>query len=221
MLEQGFNISITTDSVEVSRGDAERQKGDAEPPQRGVVLASIVLASIAILIFYWLVLRSSHGDASAWKIVTTYPASDRDFGSSLAALLAGVAISGPIFLAGVRVLFPSGCALRCDRHTFTVSKIPWLNLRGKWVARSYRLSEVSELRFGEIYSAHRGGSDTYGLHFLIAGKKQRLFAGLEAPEAAKILEGFRNLGASVAEDPDMPSRVEETLRQRSMRLDTR
>jgi len=60
-----------------------------------------------------------------------------------------------------------------------------------------------------------------GVRFLAAGKKQKLFTGLEAPEAHKILKGLHALGVDVDIDPEMDDVVEYTLRERSMKLDTR
>ena len=173
---------------------------------------------IAVLLFYWVVLDPHHG-RSTWEMVTQYLAVDSDFASAVAALFVGVVVSGTFFLIGARSFFPSGDALRCDRSTFTVSKIPWFKVRGEWTIRSYPFAEISQLRYCVIYSG-KGGT-FYGLRFLVAGQKQKLFTGLEAPEAHRILKGLHALGVDVLDDPDMRDRVEYTLRDRSIKLDNR
>jgi hypothetical protein len=211
MLQNGFEIDITKDSVDVRRDDSNRSR-------RGVILLSGGFVAFAALIFYWMVLASPHGNPSSWEVIHDQ-AKDRDFAPAVLGLIIGVSISGMSLLIGIRVLFPSGDALRCDRSTFTVSEIPWLNLRGKWKSQAYALADISQLQFGVISSTK--GNTIYGLRFLAAGKRHKIFTGLQAPEANKILQGLRTLGADVPNDPDMHTRIEETLRARSMELDNR
>jgi hypothetical protein len=211
MSQQGFEINITKDSVDVRRDVSFLI-------QRYGSYVGLAYIALAVAGFYWVVL-DSNGRASTWDVLMRYPATDRDFVSAVLCLALVLPLMAAILFMGARTLFPSGELLHCDRSTFTVSRIPWFNLRGKWTTRSYPLPDISQLRFGTIIRSR--GNNFDGLRFSAAGKEQKLFAGLEAPEAHKILKGLHALGVDVLEDPEMRDLVKFALEERSMKLDNR
>jgi hypothetical protein len=212
MSQQGFEINITKDSVDVRRNVSFLA-------QRYGTYVGIAYVALAILIFYWTILYS-HGRVSIWEIVREGRIANSDFGVAVFGLIVISGFSAIILFLGARTFFASGDSLHCDRSTFTVSRIPWFSLRGKWTTRSYPLSDISQLRFAKILR-NRSGDDFWGLRFLAGGRKQKLFTGLEAPEAHKILKALHVLGVDVLDDPDMRDIVEYTLQERSIKLDNR
>jgi hypothetical protein len=212
MSQRGFEINITKDLVDVRRNVSFLT-------QRYGAYIGIAYMALAVLMFYWIVLYS-HGRVSLWEIVREGRTTDVDFGEAFFGLVVISGLSAITLFLGARTFFPSGDALHCDRSAFTVSRIPWFSLRGKWTTRSYPLSNISQLRFAKILR-NRGGDDFWGLRFLAEGRKQRLFTGLEPPEAHRTVKGLHALGVDVLDDPDMRDRVEYTLRERSIKLDNR
>ena len=208
MPQQGFEISITKDSVDVRRDVSFLI-------QRYGSYVGLAYIALAVAGFYWVVLYSSHGQISIWEIIREGQAAGSDFVTTAACL----ALALPIFFMGARTFFPSGELLHCDRSTFTVSRIPWFNLRGKWTTHSYPLPDISQLRFGMIIRSR--GNNFDGLRFSAAGKEQKLFAGLEAPEAHKILRGLPALGVDVLIDPEMRYLDKFALEERAIKLDNR
>ena len=211
MSNQGFEISITKDSV-----DARRDVSFLT--QRYGSYVGLAYIAFAVAGFFWVVLYS-HGQVSIWEIVREGRTASSDFVLAVFGLALVVPLMAAICFMGARTFFPSGELLHCDRSTFTVSRIPWFNLRGKWTSRSYPLSDISQLDFGVVIRSR--GNNFDGLRFRAAGKKQRLFAGLEAPEAHKILKGLHALGVDVPDLSDMRYLVEDALKERSMKLGNR
>jgi hypothetical protein len=212
MIENGFDIDITANSVDVRREDATSDSVG----QR--LLPMVFFTLIAIFLFWAMMFGSKHGESSVWETLSSRASNSGDFQSAAVFAFFAALICLFIFLIGIRMLFPLGNKLHCDRSTFTVSKIPWKNLHGKWTTSSYPLGEISLVKFGIVYG---GRATTNALRFNAAGKTQKLFTGIQAPEANKILIGLRDLGVDVPHDPDLKKKVDDTLRERSMSLGNR
>ena len=208
MLLQGYEIGVTADSVDVKRDDSRRSI-------RVRAYGSIGIIAFAVVLFYFIVFGSHRGYSTWWNL-TNEPGSSGDFLNSLIAFVVASGLSGFLLILGLRNFFPSGERLHCDRSTFTVSKIPWFNFHGKWTRHSFSIAEISQLRFAVVRSSR--GNSLCGICCFAHGKQQKLFAGLEAPEASRILRGLKNLGADVCSDPDMLTKVQETLRERRSRI---
>jgi hypothetical protein len=213
MPEQGFEISVTKESVDVRRNVSFLT-------QRYGTYIGIAYMALAMALFYWVVVSPHGTNSSIWTLITKYGPQDHDFGEAVFGLFALGSLLGVTFFLGLRTFFPSGDALHCDRTTFTASKIPWFSLNGRWKVNSYPVSDISQLRFAKILS-NRSGDPFMGLRFLAAGKKQKLFIGLEAPEAHKILKGLLALGVDVNIEPEMDNLVEYVQSERRMNLDSR
>ena len=208
MLLQGYEINIAANSVDVKIDDSNRSI-------KSRLYVSLALFAIAAILVYFMVFTSRSG-YTAWWNLTNMPRGSEDFSSAVLDATIAVFLSGSLLLVGVANFFPSGEMLHCDRSTFTSSKIPWFNFRGRWTTRTFPLAEVSQLRFA-VWRSGRG-STTYCIRYFADGKKRKLFAGLRAPEASHILKGLKNLGADVVDDPEMLSKIQQTIRERRSRL---
>jgi hypothetical protein len=211
MLQNGFEIEVTNDSVTV------RREGSFLAQRYGNYVGYYYMAGAALL--FWWAIFYSHDRTSIWQTVTHYRSGYSDFGEAVAGLFCMAAVCGLMFSLGARTFFPSGELLHCDRQSLTVSRITWWNLRGHWTTRSYPLADISQLCFGVVIRSR--GNNFDGLRFQAYGKKHKLFAGLEAPEAHKILKGLHALGVDVPDLADMHYLVDEALKERSMKLENR
>ncbi len=207
---QGYEIDITTNSVDVKQDDSRSIK------TRAYVSIPIIAFAVALLCF---VMFTSHNGYSAWWDLGNLPRNSSDFQDALMAAFVATGLLGSFVLLGVRTFCPSGETLHCDRSTFTVSKIPWMNFSGRWKTQSFPITEISQSQFAVVQSGK--GRSLCGICCLANGKKLKLFAGLEARGASHILRGLENLGAGVVHDPGMLTNIQETLRERRSRLDSR
>jgi hypothetical protein len=117
---------------------------------------------------------------------------------------------------GVRCFLPFGERLHCDRSLLTWSKIPWIGFGNRWVTRTVPPSEISHAHYGLAY--RKRGGDLYGVLLEVGGKRWKLFAGIDSPEANRILNGLKGLGVNVPHDPGMRESIRETLRDRRAQL---
>lgn len=208
MVLQGYEINITVSSVDVKQDDSDR-------PIKVRVCVSLALFAFATILFYSMVFTSRNGYTTWWDL-TNMPRGSADFSSAVLAATIAALLSGSLILVGVANYFPSGETLHCDHSTFIASKIPWFNFRGRWTTQTFPISEVSQVHFAVFWSGR--GSTTYCIRYSVHGKKRKLFSGIEAPEASLIINGLKNVGVDVVDDPEMLSKVDETLRQRRMSL---
>jgi hypothetical protein len=142
----------------------------------------------------------------SWKDYSRHPVKE---------LLCGLLVM--VFFAwGMRSFLPFGERLHCDGSTLTWSKIPWISFGNRWVMRSIPVSEISGARYGLAY--RRRGGDLYGILLEAGGQRWKLFAGIESPEANRILHGLRVLGANVQDNREMRYAIRETLRDRKARF---
>jgi len=207
MLQQEFNIVITESSVDV------RHDVSSKSPKGRFYVGLFFLAFLILVICGVIFLPGKHGAPSMWHDVSTSPINSAGFIFPLSLVLLGAIFMGCVATRYLLAAYPSDETVHCDRSTLTVSKVPWLDVRNsKWTTRSYSLRDVSHLRFGVIASAK--GSSIYGIRFVAAGKKLKVLPGLEAPEAAEILQGFKALGADVVDDPKLSKKVDGALCRR-------
>ncbi len=164
MLLQGYEINITAGSVDVKRDDSNRSI-------KSRVYVGLVFFALAAIPSYSMVFTSRSG-YSAWWNLTNMPRGSEDFSSAALAATIAVILSGSLLLVGVANFFPSGETLHCDRSTFTSSKTPWFNFRGRWTTRTFPIAEVSQLRFA-VWWAGRGRT-TYCIRYFAGSKEQKL-----------------------------------------------
>ena len=117
---------------------------------------------------------------------------------------------------GFRDMFPSGESLVCESGTLTIGHIPDHVINGRWEYQSFPTSSIKQLSFGAVHMSRYGM--TPGLIFMADGKKKKVLAGLEAPEADQVLKGLANLGVDTVHDPAMPMTVEMALERRKSRF---
>jgi hypothetical protein len=121
-----------------------------------------------------------------------------------------------LFWRGFRDMFPAGESLVCESDTLTIGHIPDHVLNGRWVYQDFPISSITQLSFGAVRVSRYGGIP--GLIFTAAGKKEKVLAGLEAPEADQVLKGLSKLGVDIVHDPAMPMTVEMALERRKSRF---
>jgi hypothetical protein len=185
-----FKIEITQDRVSVSHVDG------GWPPDVGTMIVFFALSAVTVCaVATWL----TTGDV--WLAPSNLP------------LLVAMILFAVILLwAAFRSLFPSGQLLTCDRSTITVGRIPRNSLRGQWRYESFPASAVKELQFATV--AFGGRTPTLGLRFKVGGTTKKTLAGLDSPEAAKILDALASLGVNIVRDPAMPMMVDMALSRR-------
>jgi hypothetical protein len=194
MVEYGFDITITPGSVDVRQDDSTGKPGANRRD-------GVLVICVAIFLFCCMMFGSRHsGGHSAWTNLHDNHWPSLNFVLALVMTILTTGLTGSMFLYGVRLFFPSGAALHCDRSTFTVSKIPSSNLRGQWKSLSFPVSDIADFKFAVTQPGGRGAS-LYGFCFCAAGRRQKLFVGLETPEADEILRGLEHLGVDVVRGP--------------------
>jgi hypothetical protein len=209
MATRHFQIEIKADSMEAS--SSESAHGNSRRP--GVNLA---VMGFGVLMFLWLTFRVDRYGYTLWRYLAVYPHNSSTYKDNVFGLVMGAILCGMFFLAGLRAFFPSGETMHCDRSTLTVSKIPWISFNGRWHTREFVLSEVTELCFGVLQSGR--GDSIYGIRFVYACRKQKMLAGVTAPQAYKILSALKSLGADVPAHHDMRYVVREALRDQREQL---
>jgi len=206
MLEQGYEIDITKDAVEVKQDSSMN-------PMSSRLVPCVLSVGVAIFLFAITIFGpGKHDRPSVWQDLKYYAWPSSDFTAALVMVIAMGTLSLLLILFGLRQLFPSGTELHADHATLTVSEIPSYSLHGKWKSWSYPLSSISDFKFAVTRTGR--GSVFYGFRFIADGDKRKMFTGMEAPEADKILNGLKALGVEVIDDPDMQTKIKETLTTR-------
>jgi len=147
-----------------------------------------------------------------WFNLTVQPFSSSDFLFPFCLICTLLIVMGWFGAHWALAAWPANDALHSSRTEITISRARWFDKTNTLIARSYPLSDISQVRYGVI--ARAKGSTIYGLRFLLKGKKQKLLAGLEAPEAAKILTALKSLGADVPDDQSLQKRIKDALELR-------
>jgi hypothetical protein len=205
MAEHGFDIKITDASVDVRR--------DPPPSLKGRIRGASLLVGVGFLFLCGLLfLSGKNGTPSIWVELSSKPFLSANFLIPFFILLAFIPLMAWFSTRWALAAWPSDDALHCDRTELTVLRAKWFDSQNKLVSQAYPLESISQMRFGSIASAK--GSTIYGLRFRANGKKQKLLAGLEAPEADTILKVLKTLGVDVPDDPDLKRRIKERLEWR-------
>jgi len=209
MANRHFDIAIKPDSVEVSTSESAHTN-------RRHPSVNIAIMAASVGFFLWQCFRHDRYGYSLWRYLARYHAGSQTFNENLFAFLLLAMLCGLLFVVGLRGFFPSGEIVHCDRSRLTISKIPFLSFRGKWVTRWLPTSEVKGLHYAILQSGK--GDSIYGIRFHTVGGEEKMLAGISAPQAYKILSAIRKLGADVPEDHDMRYVVREALRDEREQL---
>ncbi len=185
-----FKIEITTDRVGVSKADR------GWPPDKSTMITFTFLGGLAVY-----VITKDLVPLDVWSYSSNWPL-----------LLAITFFAGSLLWGALRSLFPSGESLTCDRSTLTIGRIPNTSLRGRWNSRRSQSMRSKRLQFAQVRYSRYGG--VTGLRFKADGKTKKILAGLESPEAAKILDALVSFGVNVVRDPAMPMMVDMALSRR-------
>jgi len=206
MAGQGFEITVTSSEINV-RQDGSLQSGGS----RGASGVGFLFA--AAFLFVFTVIIDKHGRPGLWYDIQKTSRGSLWF-CLLSLLLLCILVScGYLVLIGIRLFFPAGEELVCDRNTFTYSKVPWVSLRGRWLRRSFAVTDISELMYGVVISgdAEKKTEDQYGLSFYAHDREYKILAGLEAADADEIVKKLRSFGADVIINQDMGAMMEKKL----------
>jgi hypothetical protein len=205
MTSHGFDITVTSESVDVRR--------DPKPTTRARFSGALFVLLVPIVVLCALVfLPGKHGSPAMWTDLSSKPVTSSDFLFPFCIVLSFVIFMSWLGIRWSLAAWPTDDALHCDRNTFTVSRAKWLDTQNKLIPESYPLAQISELRYSAIATAK--GSTIYGLRFRLNGKKQKLLSELEAPEAKVILNALKALGADVPDDPKLQKRIQSALEMR-------
>jgi hypothetical protein len=122
--------------------------------------------------------------------------------SPLASLSIWCIVMGQILFDSLRGLLGGRQVLRCTRGRMEIIDIDFGRV---WRRRFFARTKVREIVFG---AAGFTLGSRRGLSFLTAGKRVRLFPGLKAPEAERVLNEMKRLGFEVVRDPHLVRMVE-------------
>jgi hypothetical protein len=207
MSQPEFEIAVRDGVIDV------RHEVSKKSP-RGRFYAGLFFLTVMVLaLCAALFLPEKHGRPSMWHDLSTSPVDSSDFIAPLIIIFVVVGGSSWMCVRYLFVAYPSDETLYCDRSILRVSKVPWFDLRNAhWITRSYPLNEISEVRFAAIASLKN--ITIRGLRFVVSGKKLKVLPGLEAPEADQILKALEAFGVNVVGDPDMATKIAESLANR-------
>jgi hypothetical protein len=185
-----YRVEITKDHVSISEGDR------GWPPDWSKTITSLFMTGLAVyMISKGLVPHGFWSNPSDWPL-----------------MIALSFFAGSLLWASLRLFFPSGESLSCDGRTLTIGRIPDTSFRGRWTYETFPIQDVKELQFAAVRIGRYGG--VMGLRFKVGDKTKKVLAGLESPEAAKVLGGLESLGLHVVHDPAMPMMIEMALSRR-------
>lgn len=172
-------------------------------------LGSILFVGVYL---YFLLLHSDRYGINGLWFLQKAPRSSREFIDFIvSSFFISILCLGALAM-GLRNLFLSGQKMHCDGVDLVYSKIPWLSFGNRWVTRSFAVFEIEDMKY-RLIKNERGE-----ICFWINGRKTRIFYGIQATEAAKILKGLKSLGVGVAQDRDVLYLAVEEQRERRARL---
>ena len=202
MAEHGFDIKTTPASLEVFRDPRPKPK---ERFQGAAIIIGTMVLAVCALVF----LPGKHEDPSMWHALANNSIGSPEFLFPASFVFCFLVIFGWFSIRWTLAAWPADDALRCDAQTFTALRERWFDTTDTMTPVSFPLASITDLRYAVI--ARAKNSAIYGLRFRLDGKKQKLLAGLEAPEAGKILEALKALGADVPDDPKLQKRIKEAM----------
>ena len=185
-----FKIEITADRVSVTHTEG------GWPPDLGTTIVFVALSGLIVYI-----IATYLTPLTVWLSPSNWPL-----------LLVMSVFVGTSLWSALRSLFPTGQSLSCDGSTLTIARIPDGSLRGQWKSERFPVGAVKELQFASVRFG--GRTPVMGLRFKVNGETKKALAGLECPEAAKILNALASFGASTINDPGLPMMVEMALSRR-------
>jgi hypothetical protein len=206
MPSQEYGIEIRADSVDVGWDNSHRSI-------QARAVGSFAYMAAGVVVFCLIMFTKRHG-ASTWWELTTSPRDSARLVMANAIVAIASGLLGLFVLIGMRNFFLSGEKLHCDRSQMTLSRIPWYSFTGRWTARSFSLAEISKMEYGVVYSGK--GGDTYGISFSAHGWRKKLFAGIDARDAFRILRGMESLGVDVRYDPEMLAQSQAMVQDRTV-----
>jgi len=205
MISHGFDIIVTDKSVDVSRNPTTTF--------RNRFLGALFLVGVSLVFVAGIsLLPNKEGASSTWRALTSKPIDYSQLWANFCFIFPFALLMGWYFVWYVRAAWPADDALHCDHNGITISRTRWFDTKDKLVSHAYSKNEISQMRYAILASGR--GNSIYGLQFKLKGKKQKLLAGLEAPEAKAIMDGLNNLGIDVIGDPKLDKRVKQVVEMR-------
>jgi hypothetical protein len=206
MPKSDFDIKITKDTVDVSNALSASNSRSRLYGFLFIICSMIILAAAVLF------LPGKHGNPSMWHDLKDAQLGSSGFLVPAIGLVVGVGLFGWQGMRYARAAWASAETFHADHESIIIAREPWLEFSNReWLTRTYRLADVSKIRFAVIASAK--GRQFWGLRFRANGRKWAL-PGLEAPEAAEILNALKGLGADVPFDAGLEKRVKEAATMR-------
>jgi Zn-dependent protease with chaperone function len=201
MSKSEFEIVIANNSVDV--------RLNVSPKTRFYALLFFI-GFTALLMCLLLFGPGKHGNPSMWQGLSSSPANSGGFIFPLVIVLSFPLLMTLFSWRYVLAAYPSNQTVHCDRSTLTVSKVRWFDIHNNdWNIHSYQLADIVRVRYQSV--GREKSASIYGLRLTAGGKKLRILPGLEATDAARILEAFKSLGVDVDDDPESFKATSPTL----------
>jgi hypothetical protein len=122
--------------------------------------------------------------------------------SPFASLFICCLVMGQMAFDGFRSLLGGRQILQCTRARLNVTDV---DLGHVWRRRHFAKKRIEEIVFGAVGLTI---GSRRGLSFLADGRRVRIFPGLRAPEAQRILTELKRLGFDTVRDPEMLLMIE-------------
>lgn len=190
MKQDSFKIEVTDDVVDAAWDD------DSSTTQS--IVAAVLLTGLAMALSYYFLFRGGE-DPGLVTFVLANPTLYHDDVAAFYVKVIGIALCSTIFalifIYGLRLLFPFGDRLHCDRSTFTISKVAFWSFGKRWKTQSVPPSKVTLARYGVVSKGKSG--ETFGIIVDVCGKRWKVFEFIDASHAKPILQGLSKMGVKV------------------------
>ena len=131
MKQDSFKIEVTDDVVDVAWDD------DSSTTQS--IVAAVLGTGLAVALSYYFLFRGGENPGLV-AFVLANPTLYHDDLATFNMKMIGIALCSTIFalifIYGLRLLFPFGDRLHCDRSTFTISQIAFWSFGKRWKTQS-------------------------------------------------------------------------------------
>jgi hypothetical protein len=206
MRTTNYRILVNKDSVDAECDSPFRSKAARR------FFGSLLLA-LGLFMFYFAGIRQGRNPGT-WATLAESRPSSPGFALNIYGAVLVLIIVIAFLATGIRYLLKFGERLQCDRNTLIWSKIPWVSFANRWVTRSIPVNVIVRASYGIVYKS----KGVYGILIEDNCNVWKLFWGIEAPEANRILHGLKQLGVNVHHDSEMRDSIRETLRDRRAEL---
>jgi hypothetical protein len=190
MKQDSFKIEVTDDVVDVAWDD------DSSTTQS--IIAAVLGTGLAVVLSYYFLFRGGENPGLV-AFVLANPTLYHDDVAAFYVKVIGIALYSTIFafifIYGLRLLFPFGDRIHCDRSTFTISQIAFWSFGKRWKVQSVPPSKVTLARYGVVRRVK--GRENDGIIVDVCGKSWKVFEDIDVSHANHVLRGLSKMGVNV------------------------